>query len=220
MIDEALDMQREIYRVQLRLEGSFSEKTLDAAMDLSLSLMEQNRYHEAKKFLCSVVNDEENDKFMQSCTTDEFIKLAQLMRTFAICLWKFHFYGYERRDGHDDYRVDLRNSIKYLEALQDLPDARRPAGLDADLSQARNEQLDWRVDDLTPATIAAFGRFGRAKLTSVEKAATLHAIEYLSSSSSSLMVQEYAESCLGAPAGALDAKKAAVEALWREAQSG
>ena len=86
------------------------------------------------------------------------------------------------------------------------------------MSQARNEQLDWRVDDLTPATIAAFGRFGRAKLTSVEKAATLHAIEYLSSSSSSLMVQEYAESCLGAPAGALDAKKAAVEALWREAQ--
>ena len=114
-----------------------------------------------------------------------------------------------------------------LDARQDIvtrpasiPDARRPAGLDADLSQARNEQLDWRVDDLTPATIAAFGRFGRAKLTSVEKAATLHAIEYLSSSSSSLMVQEYAESCLGAPAGALDAKKAAVEALWREAQSG
>ena len=60
----------------------------------------------------------------------------------------------------------------------------------------------------------------RAKLTSVEKAATLHAIEYLSSSSSSLMVQEYAESCLGAPAGALDGKKAAIDDLWRAAQSG
>ena len=151
------------------------------------------------------------------------IKLAQLMRIFAVCLWKFHFYGYEKRDGHDDYRVDLHNSIKYLEALQDLPDARRPAGLDADLSRARSEQLDWCIHDLTPATIAAFGRFGMAKLTMAEEAAVLHAItccgKYLSSSASSL-VQEYAESCLGAPQGYLDAKKAAIDDLLREAQNG
>ena len=88
------------------------------------------------------------------------------------------------------------------------------------LVSARNKQLDWQIDDLTPATLASFGM---AKLTIAEKAAVLHAItccgKYLSSSASSL-VQEYAESCLGAPRGALDAKKAAVDDLLRAAQSG
>ncbi len=82
--------------------------------------------------------------------------MAQVMRTFAICLWKFHFYGYEKRDGHDDYREDLRNSIKYLEDLQTLPDEHRPAHVDADLSLARSVQLDWCIHDLTPATFEAY----------------------------------------------------------------
>jgi hypothetical protein len=84
------------------------------------------------------------------------VKMAQVMRTFAICLWKFHFYGYEKRDGHDDYREDLRNSIKYLEDLQTLPDEHRPAHVDADLSLARSVQLDWCIHDLTPATFEAY----------------------------------------------------------------
>ena len=84
---------------------------------------------------------------------------------------------------------------------------------------ARQLQLDWRVDDLTPATIASFGM---AKLTMAEEAAVLTAIKCLKrlSSASKHLIQEYAESCLGAPEGALDAKKAAIDDLWRAAQSG
>ena len=96
----------------------------------------------------------------------------------------------------------------------------RTVGVVSNLRAARQLQLDWRVDDLTPATIASFGM---AKLTMAEEAAVLHAItccgKYLSSSASSL-VQEYAESCLGAPKGYLDAKKAAIDDLLREAQNG
>ena len=84
---------------------------------------------------------------------------------------------------------------------------------------ARQLQLDWRVDDLTPATIASFGM---AKWTMAEEAAVLTAIKCLKrlSSASKHLIQEYAESCLGAPEGALDAKKAAIDDLWRAAQSG
>ena len=85
------------------------------------------------------------------------------------------------------------------------------------LVSARNKQLDWQIDDLTPATLASFGM---AKLTTAEKAATRYAIEQLSSSASSLEIQAFAESCFGAPRGSLDAKKAAIDDLWREAQNG
>ena len=93
----------------------------------------------------------------------------------------------------------------------------RTVGVVSNLRAARQLQLDWRVDDLTPATLASFGM---AKLTTAEKAATRYAIEQLSSSASSLEIQAFAESCFGAPRGALDAKKAAIDDLWREAQNG
>ena len=55
-----------------------------------------------------------------------------------------------------------------------------------------------------------------------KEAAVLHAIKCSKrlSSASKHLIQEYAESCLGAPEGYLDAKKAAIDDLWREAQSG
>ena len=95
----------------------------------------------------------------------------------------------------------------------------RTVGVVSNLRAARQLQLDWRGDDLTPATIASFGM---AKLTMAEEAAVLTAIKCLKrlSSASKHLIQEYAESCLGAPEGALDAKKAAIDDLWRAAQSG
>ena len=60
----------------------------------------------------------------------------------------------------------------------------------------------------------------RCQTRYAEKAATRYAIEQLSSSASSLEIQAFAESCFGAPRGALDAKKAAIDDLWREAQNG
>ena len=113
----------------------------------------------------------------------------------------------------------MRNAIETLEALAKLPDTHRPAHIDATLRQVRSEQLDWCIHDLTPATLASFGM---AKLTMAEEAAVLTAIRCLKrlSSASKHLIQEYAESCLGAPAGALDGKKAAIDGLWRAAQSG
>ena len=95
----------------------------------------------------------------------------------------------------------------------------RTVGVVSNLRAARQLQLDWRVDDLTPATIASFGM---AKLTMAEEAAVLTAIKCLKrlSSASKHLIQEYAESCLGAPQGYLDAKKAAIDDLLREAQNG
>ena len=64
--------------------------------------------------------------------------------------WKYHFYGY------DSYRDDLRNSIEILEHIDNYPDAHRPAGYDDALICIRNEQLDWCIHDLTPATFQAY----------------------------------------------------------------
>ena len=69
---------------------------------------------------------------------------------FAICLWKYHFYGY------DSYRDDLRNSIEILEHFFTYPDAHRPAGVDDALVLIRNEQLDWCIHDLTQVTFEAY----------------------------------------------------------------
>ena len=137
--------------------------------------------------------------------------------SYAAALYSFHFYG------HDDYRGDLRKALVIMEELVETfslvygPNHNRTMSVVSNLRAARQVQLDWRVDDLTPATIASFGM---AKLTIPEKAATLYAIEQLSSSASALEIREYAERCLGAPQGYLDAKKAAIDDLWREAQSG
>ena len=70
--------------------------------------------------------------------------------------YKFHFYGY------DDYRDDLRKSIEILEDLVD--DFDRVLGVDHEESrlafdtlwQVRDVQLDWCIDDLTPATQDAY----------------------------------------------------------------
>ena len=58
------------------------------------------------------------------------------------------------------------------------------------------------------------------KFSTAEEAAVRYAIEQLSFSASSLQIQEFAESCLGAPRGALDAKKAAIDHLWHKAKGG
>ena len=83
-------------------------------------------------------------------TTDILVRLSKINFNYAICLWKYHFYGY------DSYRDDLRNSIEILEHFFTYPDAHRPAGVDDALICIRNEQLDWCIHDLTPATFEAY----------------------------------------------------------------
>ena len=80
----------------------------------------------------------------------------QLNRLLAVCLYKYHFYGY------DDYRDDLRKSVEILEDLVD--DSVRVRGEDHEytrltldiLWKVRDEQLDWSIDDLTPETRLAY----------------------------------------------------------------
>ena len=43
-----------------------------------------------------------------------------------------------------------------LEELEKLPDDLRPTRVDAALSQARDHQLDWCIQDLTPETFQAY----------------------------------------------------------------
>ena len=153
MVDEALDMQREIYRVQLRLEGRFSEITLDAALYLSKLLMEQHHYHEAKKLLHGVLADAKTQLFIDEAsvsTNDTMARLAQINLKFAICLWKFHFYGY------DNYRDDLRTSIMMLEEMKNMVDTIRPLHVDDALRLVRDNQLDWCIHDLTQVTFEAY----------------------------------------------------------------
>ena len=83
-------------------------------------------------------------------TTDILVRLSKINFNYAICLWKYHFYGY------DSYRDDLRNSIEILEKYDTYPDGTRPAGVDEALIRIRNEQLDWCIHDLTPATFEAY----------------------------------------------------------------
>jgi hypothetical protein len=211
--DEALLTAREIYREASQFYGSSSIKTLDEALRLSNALMRQQYHREAKQILSAAVTKAENvfDSGKHSTT------VLNLKNSYAAALYSFHFYG------HDDYRGDLRKALVIMEELVETfslvygPNHNRTMSVVSNLRAARQVQLDWRVDDLTPATIASFGM---AKLTIPEKAATLYAIEQLSSSASALEIREYAERCLGAPQGYLDAKKAAIDDLWREAQSG
>jgi hypothetical protein len=159
LVDEVLDMQREVYRLLVRLEGSCSENTLDVAIALSTRLMEQNRYHEAKKFLCEAV--EGSEKFLGR----DHVTTIQIKLNYARALWGYHLYGY------DGYRDDLRKAIEILEDLVQLDpirsglfDAREEEKGEMDQSQAivgalvraRNEQLDWCIHDLTPATFEAY----------------------------------------------------------------
>ena len=83
-------------------------------------------------------------------TTDILVKMSKINFNYAICLWKYHFYGY------DSYRDDLRNSIEILEHIDNYPDTHRPAGYKDALICIRNEQLDWCIHDLTPATFQAY----------------------------------------------------------------
>ncbi len=83
-------------------------------------------------------------------TNDILVRLSKINFNYAICLWKYHFYGY------DSYRDDLRNSIEILEHIDNYPDAHRPAGDEEALICIRNEQLDWCIHDLTPATFEAY----------------------------------------------------------------
>ena len=76
---------------------------------------------------------------------------------YALTLWRFHFFGY------DDYREDLRKALEIPEELVD--EAVRVRGADhkitesvrRELRNARNEQLDWCINDLTPATFYECG---------------------------------------------------------------
>ena len=147
-VDRKLDIVREIYQVRLQLDEtseSLSTETLDAALHVSISLMTQDQYHKAKKFL--------RDAFAKArekrCPKND-ARLFRLHFHFAVCLWRFHFYGY------DNYRDDLRRSIQMLETLEKLKGAHRPPHVDAALRQARGHQLDWSIHDLTPATFEAY----------------------------------------------------------------
>jgi len=83
-------------------------------------------------------------------TTDIMARLAHINFNFAICLWKYHFYGY------DSYRDDLRNSIDMLEQMKTMADTIRPLHVDDALRLVRDNQLDWCIHDLTPATFQAY----------------------------------------------------------------
>ena len=83
-----------------------------------------------------------------------------LKRQYAIALWHYHFFGYE------DYRDDLRKALEILEELyhQTIWDPRFAADAKAEavqnlsivLFKVRNQQLDWCIHDLTPATFQAY----------------------------------------------------------------
>ncbi len=77
-----------------------------------------------------------------------------LKRIYAIALWHFHFYGY------DDSRDDLRMAIEILEDLANptvwKTDFETATDVGRILWRVRNEQLDWCIHDLTPATFQAY----------------------------------------------------------------
>ena len=83
-------------------------------------------------------------------TNDILVRLSKINFNFAICLWKYHFYGY------DSYRDDLRNSIDMLEQMKTMADTIRPLHVDDALRLVRDNQLDWCIHDLTPATFEAY----------------------------------------------------------------
>ena len=87
---------------------------------------------------------------------DEHCVTVDLKKCYALALYQYHFYGY------DDYRDDLRKSIEIIEDLLKL--STRVNGkhhgetqyyLD-NLATVREEQLDWCIHDLTPATFQAY----------------------------------------------------------------
>ena len=83
--------------------------------------------------------------------------VAEAVEACAEDIWHFHFYGYA------DSREDLRMALELLEGLVD--DSVRVRGADHEITKdlcgilrhARNVQLDWCVDDLTPATFYECG---------------------------------------------------------------
>ena len=68
-----------------------------------------------------------------------------------VTLWHFHFYGYE------DYREDLRKALEIFEELVETSIRVRGAEQYLSLARKADEQLDWCIDDLTPATFHACG---------------------------------------------------------------
>ena len=115
----------------------------------------KHRYlHKAKAFLGVLLVEEENNNLFRR---GKHSIMFHLKRMYAVTLWNFHYYGY------DDYRDDLRKALEILEDLVD--DSVRVHGADHEITEsvrgnlrdARDEQLDWRVDDLTPATFYECG---------------------------------------------------------------
>ena len=105
--------------------------------------------HEAKELLSVTIPFAENIL--------DYDDVFNLKRMYAITLWHYHFYGY------DDYRLTLRKALEIIEDLvddsvrvrgEDHKETRLVLGL---LGHARNVQLDWCIDDLTPATFHACG---------------------------------------------------------------
>ena len=119
-----------------------------AAGSLTGQLVTHRYYHKAKVFLGVLLVEEENTKLSI---------MFYLKRMYAVTLWHFHFYGYE------DYREDLRKALEIFEELVET--SIRVRGADHAITEnvrqvlrkARDEQLDWCIDDLTPATFRACG---------------------------------------------------------------
>ena len=148
---DALDTEREIWGLRSHLGPNYSrhlgrtaQEIFEAALDYATALISKNHFHEAKNLLCEAVNASEEQLGRYHVTTIE------IKHGYAQALWGYHFYG------HDGYRDDLRKSIEMLEKLWTLPDEIRPPHVKSTLIRARNEQLDWCVDDLPPPKICRF----------------------------------------------------------------
>jgi len=146
-VTELIATLREIYSETRRLYGSLDSRTWIAAGHLASQLVSHKYLHEAKKLLSSLC------ELQKVCDyVDEF----HLKRLYAITLHCFHFYGY------DDSREDLRKALEILEELVET--SIRVHGEDHEITEnlwqllwgARNEQLDWSIDDLTPETRLAY----------------------------------------------------------------
>ena len=53
--EEALSMRREVYSGRVKLDGNQHEDTLRAALNYAVSLIEQQRFEEAKSVLCKMI---------------------------------------------------------------------------------------------------------------------------------------------------------------------
>ncbi len=146
--------------------------TVDAPYSTALSFTGHTNFGDAAKVVFDIQESwlvaypvveavEGSEKFLGR----DHVTTIQIKLNYARALWGYHLYGY------DGYRDDLRKAIEILEDLVQLDpirsglfDAREEEKGEMDQSQAivgalvraRNEQLDWCIHDLTPATFEAY----------------------------------------------------------------